>query len=165
MASTAGEQQAEDRANVFVPARLVERLGSAAETESRFTGVVLVADIAGYGRLTEVHAQGEEGIEKLSGLLGQVFGQALAIVEAHGGELVYFAGDALVCYRDANWPAAAVHDRPAACARRLVEQMRLPVHVSMATGSLWAARVGGWAGRWNLLFGGATAPRFRASPR
>src|SRR5215218_5782473 len=62
---------------------------------------LLFADISGFTALTERLAQrGPAGVEELSRLLNTSFGQILDTIEAHGGDVVKFAGDALL----AIWP-------------------------------------------------------------
>jgi predicted ATPase len=155
----------------YLPLRLVERVRGEGEREARFAGTVLVVDIAGYAALTEgfgVH--GEDGIESLGQFLSQAFSRYLDLVQSSGGEVVYLAGDAVVSY----WPAldedqATAARRAALCARRMAEtppagEAAPPLHLGLASGELWAAKIGGWSGRWSLLFGGpATRAAFRAA--
>src|ERR1700712_3488235 len=64
---------------------------------------LLFADISGFTALTERLAQrGPAGVEELTRLLNTSFSQILDLIEAHGGDVVKFAGDALL----ALWPAA-----------------------------------------------------------
>src|SRR5215208_4649717 len=58
---------------------------------------LLFADISGFTALTERLAQrGPAGVEELSRLLNTSFGQILDTIETHGGDVVKFAGDALL---------------------------------------------------------------------
>ena len=90
----------------YVPRHLVERfrLDPAPPHEPREqtgTAVLMFADIAGFTRLTEKLAQEDaDGTEKLTGILNRFFGQLIAVVESYGGDVVKFAGDALL----AAWP-------------------------------------------------------------
>ncbi|HVY39029.1 MAG TPA: AAA family ATPase [Polyangia bacterium] len=154
------------RTQAYVPLRLVQQLGPRPETSLRFRGTAMVADISEYATLLEAFSRsGKEGVEGLWQVLGRAFASALELVDAYGGEVVYFAGDALVCYwpeADGDLDAAAL---AVTCARRLLRQrltvtldqgVEVPVrfHIGVGSGELWAARMGGWSGRWNLLFGG-----------
>jgi tetratricopeptide (TPR) repeat protein len=149
--------------DAYVPLGLARRLSGEGDVEVWFDGAVLVADIAGYSELTErSSARGEEGVEELSALLSAAFREALGVIDAHGGEVVYFAGDALVCYWEGH-SAGDTADRVATCGRELLELasqssselgLALRFHVSVASGPLWAARIGGGSGLWDLLFGG-----------
>ena len=92
----------------YVPKFLVSRfLARSAPVDApameRFPAVVLFADISGFTPLAERLARrGPAGAEDLSGLLNAYFGQLTALIAAHAGEVVTFAGDGLL----AAWPAA-----------------------------------------------------------
>src|SRR5688572_13965978 len=90
----------------YVPALSVRRFAAhpAALTgpeAERFQAAVLFADISGFTALAERLAQrGPAGAEELTRLLNDYFGQLIDLVDAHGGEVVKFAGDALLAW----WP-------------------------------------------------------------
>jgi class 3 adenylate cyclase len=175
------------QARAYLPLGLAQRLSAAGEQEiegeCRFDGTALVADVAGYTRLAAAFTeQGEEGIERLSQTLGETLKIALDAVQAFGGEVVYFAGDAVVGYwaAEGGGPGSGSGEAPGrdadlatACAERMLRATAAaaaagapPLHVGLASGRLWAAKVGGWSGRWNLIFGGqATRAAFAASRR
>jgi class 3 adenylate cyclase len=70
----------------------------------RFEAAALLADISGFTALTERLAgprPGPGGVEALTELLNDCFGELVELVAADGGEVVKFAGDALL----ALWPA------------------------------------------------------------
>ena len=70
----------------------------------RFAAAVLFADISGFTALTERLAQqGPAGAEELTHLLNTYFDRLINLITAHGGDVVKFAGDALI----ALWPAAS----------------------------------------------------------
>ncbi|HAV78818.1 MAG TPA: hypothetical protein DCX53_15820 [Anaerolineae bacterium] len=63
--------------------------------------VVLFADISGFTRLTEKLAEtGPAGVEAIANILNQYFGQLIDIIHNYGGDVVKFAGDAVI----AVWP-------------------------------------------------------------
>jgi class 3 adenylate cyclase len=127
-----------------------------------FVGAALAADISGYTRIAERLCQaGDEGLGRLSALLSAEFSRYLDIVSAFGGEVVSIAGDALLaCFLPTDGPAL---ERAEACARALAElpifghgeEERVSLHLGVARGPIWLARVGGWFQRWELLVGGA----------
>jgi class 3 adenylate cyclase len=136
----------------FLPVRFIQRLCRPAPAEVRFEGAALFADISGYTVLTEtLVARGEEGLEQLSTLLDRAFGHYVRMVHDHGGEVVYFAGDALLAY----WPVECATTL-ADTARSAVEccehlhaspapvdgSVRPQLHVGIGCGGLWGARVG-----------------------
>ena len=61
-----------------------------------FSAATLFADVSGFTPLTEALAQkGLEGPEELTRLLNTYFSRMISLVEAEGGELVKFSGDAM----------------------------------------------------------------------
>src|SRR5690349_10073545 len=92
----------------YVPALVLRRLMTSTEGDlslpyaERIPAAALFADISGFTALTERLAQqGPAGAEKLTAILNAYFGELIELITAHGGEIVKFAGDALL----ALWPA------------------------------------------------------------
>src|SRR5688572_4143499 len=70
------------------------------------SAVVLFADISGFTALTETLGEKDPvGIETLARILNQYFGQLIDIIHEYGGDVVKFAGDALI----AVWPIPTDH--------------------------------------------------------
>lgn len=97
----------------FVPSLVARRLlehpdpPSAPEGE-RFDAAALFADISGFTALAERLARtGPSGVEALSELLNGRVGELVELVTAHRGDVVKFAGDALLGYRPRPRPACA----------------------------------------------------------
>jgi class 3 adenylate cyclase len=131
----------------------------------RFPAAVLFADISVFTPLADRLAQRGPAGEELSGLLNAYFGQLIALIAAHAGEVITFAGDGLL----AAWPAidedlaistrragraalavgAALHDYQAG------NGVRLSLRLGVGAGEVMALRVGGMDGRWQLLLSGA----------
>jgi class 3 adenylate cyclase/tetratricopeptide (TPR) repeat protein len=142
---------------------------------------ILFADISGFTLLTERLAEmGPTGVETLARILNEYFGQLIDIIHAYGGDVVKFAGDAVI----AVWPvvsdlpfggpAPAEPDsvsradqwqwtmRAAECAievhRRLtnyqVENAHLYLKLAISTGRIDTAHVGGVFNRWEFLMTG-----------
>ncbi len=69
------------------------------ETSSNYCAVAL-ADISGFTplteRLTASSSSSSAGIEELSTILNSYFSQMIRIVESYGGDVIKFAGDALL---------------------------------------------------------------------
>jgi len=62
---------------------------------------ILFADISGFTLLTESMAEkGPTGVETLARILNEYFGQLIDIIHEYGGDVVKFAGDAVI----AVWP-------------------------------------------------------------
>ena len=160
----------------YVPGLFIKRLasqGTSGEpTAEQFPAAVLLADISGFTALTEALAQrGPAGAEELTGLLNDYFGRLIHIVDHHGGEVVKFAGDALL----ALWPAlpnangeveavATLTQRAVQCSQEVFWQLHdflvldnyhLTLRMSIGAGSIRIARVGGRNNRWVLMLSGA----------
>ncbi|MBA3545868.1 MAG: adenylate/guanylate cyclase domain-containing protein, partial [Nannocystis sp.] len=137
---------------------------------------VLFADISGFTALTEMLArQGPAGVEKVAAGLNGYFERLTAIIQAHGGDVVKFAGDALT----AIWVAPpGLHDRRAAAlpaiacgmaiqsglyGYRISDGVDLSLRVGISASHVAAVHVGGLDGRWELVLTGlAVADGLRA---
>ena len=131
----------------------------------RFPAAVLFADVSGFTTLADRLAQRSPAGEELSGLLNAYFGQLMALIAAHGGEVITFAGDGLL----AAWPAidedlavstrwagqAAVAVRAALHNYDTGDGVRLSLRLGVGAGEVMALHVGGVGGRWQLLLSGA----------
>jgi class 3 adenylate cyclase len=149
----------------FIPGQLLARTaGDATDGPAcaHFDGAVIFADISGYTSLAERFcAQGVEGAEQLSNIQNRAFSSYISCIHNSGGEVANFAGDALLAY----WPAT--REEPAAALRRAhdcasaLHRVSLgsspdspQLHVGLAVGALWVARLGGIDGRWQILLAG-----------
>ncbi len=174
-----------DTFSSYVPAAVARHHSTGAPAPDQpsrrpLRAALLFADISGFTALTERLAQrGPDGVEELSRLLNTSFGQILDTIESHGGDVVKFAGDALL----AIWPAedelqgqkssvgasvreelAAVTLRAAQCALainarmtslyRLIAGAQLTLRIGVAAGDLATVRIGGVYGRWEFLVSG-----------
>src|SRR5438067_2061942 len=92
----------------YVPSFLSQRLvgGPAAGTgpfADTLSAAALFADISGFTALSErLAARGSDGVEELTRVLNAYFGRLIEIITGHGGDVVKFAGDALLAF----WPVA-----------------------------------------------------------
>lgn len=129
-------------------------------------GAVLLADIAGFTPLAERLAAQRDGAEKLTGYLNDYFGELIDYILDSGGDVVKFAGDALL----ANWaqlPGETLEmaiRRAAACGLRVQEAMhgrhvdegiKLSMRVMIGGGDLHHAIVGGIFDRYELTVWGS----------
>jgi class 3 adenylate cyclase len=154
-----------------VVAHLDDGVAGAGARARRLGGAVLVADISGYTRITQALCeQGDEGLGQLSDLLTREFSRYLDVVARHDGEIVSFAGDALIaCFLSSPAEPAPPLERARACAAALAAlsgsapaetaNHRVTLHLGIAYGPIWMARLGGWYQRWELLLGGAAVRR------
>jgi class 3 adenylate cyclase/tetratricopeptide (TPR) repeat protein len=141
---------------------------------------ILFADISGFTLLTERLAEkGPTGVEALARILNEYFGQLINIIHDYGGDVVKFAGDAVI----AVWPVVSnsipeedsgVPDpisradhwqwtmRAAECAIKIRERLtnykaedaNLYLKLAVSTGRISTAHVGGVFNRWEFLLTG-----------
>jgi class 3 adenylate cyclase/tetratricopeptide (TPR) repeat protein len=138
-----------------------------------FQAAILFADISGFTLLTErMMETGPSGVETLARILNEYFGQLIDIIHDYGGDVVKFAGDAVI----AVWPIVPTEPaevisradqwqwtmRAAECAlevhRRLtnykVENANLYLKLAISMGKISTAHVGGVFNRWEFLITG-----------
>ena len=137
-----------------------------------FDAVVLFADISGFTLLTERLAKrGPAGVETLARILNEYFGQLIDIVHEYGGDVVKFAGDAVI----ATWAVDAEGEgsltsldrqswtlHAAECALKIREKLvnykfeeaNLYLKLAVATGRIGHVHVGGVFSRWEFLLTG-----------
>lgn len=141
----------------FVPRRVLSLMDRACASTT-LPGAVLAADLSDFTGLTEALAQqaGPLGSAMLARELQGALGPAVDTVIAHGGEVVKFAGDGLLCIFPGSDTAAAL-SAAAELARLQVtgplgSQHRFRLAVAHGPIRLW--RLGGWQGRLELVAGG-----------
>ncbi len=151
---------------------LVDPTPIQAPASERFEAALLFADISGFTALTEKMArQGPAGAEELTALLNSYFGRLINLITQHGGDIVKFAGDALI----ALWPAAnsppltgvnplAVATRRAAQCGLMVQQQlhnyqvapgtHLSLKLVLGAGQILTMHLGGVFNHWEFLVAG-----------
>ena len=135
----------------------------------RFPAAVLFADVSGFAPLTEALAQkGSEGPEELTRLLNGYFSRMIAIIEAGGGEVVKFSGDALTAVFRAETESLGTATRRAwqtatamqaamtefATLTTSVGPVALGMKIGIGAGDLLSAQVGGGQGHWEYVIAG-----------
>ncbi len=164
----------------FLPDRLVRRLLEEPEAAGkahadRLVGALLLADLSGFMAITErLAAGGPGGAEELRGLLDGAFSPLLELIAGTGGDVLKFAGDALL----ACWPApagdldgrglAAATAAAAGCAEAMqaalgrfaaAERLPLALRIGIGAGEVVVLDVGGERERRELLVAGAAVPQ------
>lgn len=132
------------------------------------TAAVLFADISGFTALTELLArQGPAGVERVAAGLNGYFGRLIAIIEAHGGDVVKFAGDAVTSVwlqRPGEPGIAAATLRAVDCALaiqtglhgyQISDGVDLLLRIGVGASRVAAVHLGGLGGRWELVLTGS----------
>lgn len=128
---------------------------------------LLFADISGFTRLTErLAAKGPVGAEELTLALNSYFGDLIQIVDDYGGDVLKFAGDALVAVFEDRMSGAHLRDaagRAAAASLTIqrkmenfpeVEGTKLSLKIVLVAGDLRIMHLGGVFGRCEMLIVG-----------
>lgn len=129
-------------------------------------GAVLIADVSGFTTITEQLAKrGAVGAEELTRLLNDYFGRVIDLIADHGGDIVRFAGDAIL----AVWPSGEDRDvrnatRSAAQCGLTLQQVlcgyctddgvELRIKIGIGTGDFTCMHLGGEFARWEVLITG-----------
>lgn len=161
----------------FAPGRLCTRFAArdseiALPSAEDVSCAVLFADISGFTSLTERLAEkGVVGAEELTAALNRYFGQLIDIIDDFGGDVLKFAGDALLAtFEDREHGETPDGDdlkdasaRAAAASLVIQEQMldfpevegtKLSLKIGLAAGDLRMLHLGGVFGRCELLMVG-----------
>lgn len=137
-----------------------------APRSENMTGAFLFGDITGFTPLVERLAQkGSGGVEELSRLLNAYFHQLITLVNAHGGDVLRFAGDAvLALWPTDDEPLPEVVQRAAQCALAIQKELNnyytfdgaeLSMRIGIGAGHLSLVQLGGMFGRWEAMLTGA----------
>lgn len=154
--------------NSYVPRLIARRFAANPTPITQAEGhplraTVLFADISGFTALSERLAErGPIGAEHLVEVLNQYFGELINTVNAHGGDIVKFAGDALLAlWYDDDFSLGVV--KAAECALEVQEELQdyaeiadtpLSLKIGIAAGHVFAGQVGGVFDRWEFLVTG-----------
>ncbi|MCB9102211.1 MAG: AAA family ATPase [Anaerolineales bacterium] len=138
----------------------------------RLPAAVLFADISGFTALTERLAQqGPAGAEALTRILNDYFGHLIDLIATHGGDVVKFAGDALIALFPALDEAGQPQPARLAQVTRLAAQcsvtaqqhlnnyqategIRLSLKLAIGAGEVITMHLGGVLDRWEFLVTG-----------
>jgi class 3 adenylate cyclase/predicted ATPase len=138
-------------------------------TAERFPAAVLFADVSGFTPLTEALAQkGAEGPEELTRLLNGYFSRMIDLIEAQGGEVVKFSGDAVTVVFPAVEEELSIATRRAKQAAEAMQAamsefttletsvgpVALGMKIGIGAGEILTARVGGVRDRWEYIIAG-----------
>lgn len=159
----------------FIPGLLLHRLANdptpiTKPTTSNYETAVLYADLASFTTISEQLtnasiSQGLAGAEQITKLLNDYFSKLIDIIHQHGGDIVKFAGDAIM----AIWPAHQNEDietllqRCAQCSLDIQQQLhhyqstgdiQLSLKIGLGAGQLSVMYVGGALGRWEFIVTG-----------
>ena len=161
------ERQLIDNLASFVPRLVSARLEKDPSPPSQpavehWRAAVLFADISGFTRLAEALSQrGPAGTDELTRALNADIGCLIDVIGEHGGDIVKFAGDALLAvWLSVSGDLSEPLLRAAQCAldaqRRFaqlpeVAGFRISVRIALSAGEATGLVVGGVNGRWETV--------------
>lgn len=121
-----------------------------------FPGAVLFIDISGFTALNaRLSILGPAGPEQVSTHLNRYFGQLIDAVHRHGGDVLKFAGDALICLfgtPECGEPLKTLVMRAVQCGCEIQRELpeydsqqgfRLTLHIAVSSGELHWLHLGG----------------------
>jgi class 3 adenylate cyclase/tetratricopeptide (TPR) repeat protein len=118
--------------HAYLPQDRLRAIANNTTLPDRASGSALFADIAGFTALTESLQEKfgiRQGAEELNKTLSVVYGALIHELESHGGSVITFAGDAVLCWFDdthGHAPSSAI-----AAAFAMQNEMRAFVELSM----------------------------------
>jgi predicted ATPase/class 3 adenylate cyclase len=144
----------QDPLGSFLPQALRDRLATC-PAQGAFTescdAAVLAADVSGFTELVAALGDRPGGIEELNAILNDGFGRLIRAITSRGGDVLGFAGDALV----AAWPGITAESATEAVSAALEGQHeltmaddRVNVRIGVAGGVLRTWLVGGEHEHW-----------------
>lgn len=142
-------------------------------TIERFSAAVLFADITGFSNMTErLAARGPEGAEQISRHLNTYMGRIIDIVLEHGGDVMKFAGDALIAVYPSQSAALGNPVRLAAQASLKIQDelgsyeadkdIVFSLRVCVGAGPVALMHLGGVLERWESLISGTPFAQIRS---
>ncbi|MEO8463624.1 MAG: AAA family ATPase, partial [Chloroflexota bacterium] len=108
----------QDNPEAYIARDRRRALSAGVELPDRVSGSALFADISGFTPLTEALAKElgpQRGAEELTVNIGRVFQAVIGELDAFGGDVIYFSGDAITCWIDGD-------DGTLACAAAIAMQ-------------------------------------------
>jgi class 3 adenylate cyclase/tetratricopeptide (TPR) repeat protein len=129
------------------------------------SAALLFVDISGFTPLAEQLAkQGPIGAEKLSQILNDYFRSLISCITDHGGDIVKFAGDAMLAiWLDEGEGLGLAISQASQCALEIQENLgrykslngsRLLLHIGISAGLVVGMHVGGYRDRWHYVITG-----------
>lgn len=160
----------------YAPSLLVARAGLPspliAPEAQALHAAVMFADVSGFTRLTESLAEAAlgsskarvDGAEQLTRIINRYFQRMIDVIRRHGGDVVKFAGDAmLVLFRCEKARLREAGLAASACALALQAEcgeytatptVTLRLHIGVGAGALCVFLVGGARDRWEVVAAG-----------
>lgn len=127
-----------------------------------FMGVCLIADISGFTRLSGAYcARGTDGIDDLQKATSGYMGSLVNTIYLFGGDVIKFAGDALICVFKPSDNHLKSINRVCAQALKCSWELKdlstdeFSLHVAISSGLICFGLLGGFDNMWECLISGS----------
>ena len=148
-------------ANILIENLASQNFATLQPFSTSFTGICLVADISNFTHLSGVFcARGKDGLDDLQRSTSGYMGSLVDTIYSFGGDVVKFAGDALICVFKPKEDTLRSYQLSCAyalqCAWTLKElsTTELSLHVAISCGEICVGLLGGFENRWECLISG-----------
>jgi class 3 adenylate cyclase len=149
----------------FVPSillkNLLEERSAMRPHSSSMNGICLMADISGFTRLSGVFcSQGKDGLDGLQSATSGYMGSLVNAIYIYGGDVIKFAGDALVCIfgptdeSEEEFLKCCASALQCAWVLKDICTAELTLHVGISCGCICFGRLGGFENKWECLISG-----------
>eukprot|EP00596_Hydrurales_sp_CCMP1899_P000490 CAMPEP_0119052624 /NCGR_PEP_ID=MMETSP1177-20130426/73860_1 /TAXON_ID=2985 /ORGANISM="Ochromonas sp, Strain CCMP1899" /LENGTH=531 /DNA_ID=CAMNT_0007032261 /DNA_START=284 /DNA_END=1876 /DNA_ORIENTATION=+ len=146
----------------FLLTKLVSEEGTAMRPHSQtIRGACLLADISGFTRLSgEFCAKGKDGLDDLQSATSGYMGSLVNTISNYGGDVIKFAGDALVCLFTPQNESDESYTHCLACALQCswilkdISTNKLTLHIGISCGDICFGQLGGFENKWECLISG-----------
>lgn len=127
-----------------------------------FHGICLLADISEFTQLSGIFcARGKDGLDDLQSATSGYMGSLVDTIYSCGGDVIKFAGDALVCvFKPAtstqkSFQLSCAYALQCAWALKDMSTPELSLHVAISCGEICVGQLGGFENRWECLISGS----------
>ncbi|MBI40603.1 MAG: hypothetical protein CMF59_13470 [Leptospiraceae bacterium] len=157
----------------YVPAFVLNRLATNPAPPQKpysenFQAAALFADIAQFTIVTEkIMSQSRTGLLELAGIINKYLGRQIEIIDAFGGDIFKFAGDAVFAVWKADNPEDLKEKtrKTVQCALAIQKELsnfpiaqdiEVSLRIGIGAGPMTALSLGGLFDRWEILVAGET---------
>ena len=138
----------------------------------KFESTILFTDISGFTNLTSLMAEtGIVGIEELSVLINSYFEKLIRCIQNYGGDIVKFAGDALIAiWTTKQESKEVIYNSVSQCAKEIinnlndyktVKNVNLKIKVCICGGETYFSIIGGLNNKWKYFLSGESIIQLR----
>ena len=147
--------------NILIENLVAQKAESLRPFSTDFWGVCLLADISEFTRLSGAFcARGKDGLDDLQSATSGYMGSLVDKIYSYGGDVIKFAGDALVCVFKPEDSSPDSCQKSCAYALQCAWDLKeiytpeLSLHVGISCGKICFGQLGGFENKWECLISG-----------